>query len=86
MIYEDLKGKKVLVTGSSSGIGAATAVMFSQQGSFVGVHYFRTKEGGEKTLKKVSVRIEIKNLILFFIPFSPFPLQICPFPYGTIQT
>ena len=53
MIYEDLKGKKVLVTGSSSGIGAATAKMFAQQGCFVGVHYFRTKEGGEKTLAEV---------------------------------
>ncbi|MCJ7730620.1 MAG: SDR family oxidoreductase [Sedimentisphaerales bacterium] len=53
MIYEDLKGKKVLVTGSSSGIGAATAIAFAKQGCFVGVHYFRTKSGGEKTLKKV---------------------------------
>lgn len=53
MIYEDLKGKKVLVTGSSSGIGAATAKMFAQQGCFVGVHYFRTPQGGEKTLAEV---------------------------------
>ena len=53
MIYEDLKGKKVLVTGSSSGIGAATAVMFSRQGCFVGVHYFKTKAGGEETLEQV---------------------------------
>ncbi len=53
MIYEDLKGKKVLVTGSSSGIGAATAVQFARQGCFVGVHYFKTKAGGEKTLKEV---------------------------------
>jgi len=53
MIYEDLKDKKVLVTGSSSGIGAATAVMFGEQGSFVGVHYFETKDGGEKTLEQV---------------------------------
>jgi 3-oxoacyl-[acyl-carrier protein] reductase len=53
MIFEDLKGKRVLVTGSSSGIGAATAVMFAQQGCFVGVHYFRTLEGGEKTLAQV---------------------------------
>jgi len=53
MIYEDLKGKKVLVTGSSSGIGAATAKMFAQQGCFVGVHYFRTPEGGEKTFNEV---------------------------------
>jgi 3-oxoacyl-[acyl-carrier protein] reductase len=53
MIYEDLKGKKVLVTGSSSGIGAATAKMFAQQGCFVGIHYFRTPQGGEKTLAEV---------------------------------
>jgi len=53
MIYEDLKGKRVLVTGSSSGIGAATAIMFAKQGSFVGVHYFQTKQGGEKTLENV---------------------------------
>jgi len=53
MRYEDLKGKRVLVTGSSSGIGAATARMFAEQGCFVGVHYFRTKAGGEKTLEKV---------------------------------
>jgi len=53
MTNQDLKGKKVLVTGSSSGIGAATAVMFSRQGCFVGVHYFSTKRGGEKTLAQV---------------------------------
>ena len=53
MIYEDLKGKKVLVTGSSSGIGQETAIMFARQGCFVGVHYFQTKQGGEKTLVEV---------------------------------
>ena len=56
MRYEDLKGKKVLVTGSSSGIGAATAKMFAAQGCFVGVHYFKTKEGGEKTLEEVIIK------------------------------
>ena len=53
MIYEDLRDKKVLVTGSSSGIGAATAVEFAKQGCFVGVHYFQTKQGGQKTLEQV---------------------------------
>jgi len=53
MIYEDLKDKKVLVTGASSGIGAATAVMFSQQGAFVGVHYFQAKQSAEDILQKV---------------------------------
>ena len=53
MTYEDLKSKKVLVTGSSSGIGQGTAMMFAQQGCFVGMHYFQTKAGGEKTLEEV---------------------------------
>ncbi len=53
MTYSDLKGKKVLVTGSSSGIGQATAIEFAKQGCFVGVHYFQTKTGGENTLKEV---------------------------------
>jgi 3-oxoacyl-[acyl-carrier protein] reductase len=52
-VYDDLKGKKVLVTGASSGIGAAAAVMLARQGCFVGVHYFSSKEGGEKTLAQV---------------------------------
>lgn len=53
MVYEDLKGKRVLVTGSSSGIGQATAILFSQQGCYVGVHYFRTEAGAQKTLRAV---------------------------------
>jgi 3-oxoacyl-[acyl-carrier protein] reductase len=53
MAYSDLKGKKVLVTGSSSGIGAATAELFAKEGCFVGVHYFETRDGGKATLEKV---------------------------------
>jgi len=53
MIYEDLKGKRVLVTGASSGIGAAAAELFAGQGCFVGVHYNQSKAGAEQTLEKV---------------------------------
>ncbi|HCO95568.1 MAG TPA: hypothetical protein DIU00_16735 [Phycisphaerales bacterium] len=53
MICEDLKGGRVLVTGASSGIGSAAASLFSKQNCYVGVHYFRTPEGAEKTLEQV---------------------------------
>ena len=48
MICEDLKGMRVLVTGASSGIGSAAAVLFSRQDCYIGVHYFRTPGGAEK--------------------------------------
>jgi 3-oxoacyl-[acyl-carrier protein] reductase len=55
MICEDLKGRRVLVTGASSGIGSATAVLFSEQGCFVGVHYFCTPDGAKKTFQQVKI-------------------------------
>jgi 3-oxoacyl-[acyl-carrier protein] reductase len=53
VICRDLKDKKVLVTGSSSGIGRATAILFGRQGCFVGVHYFQTTDGAQETLQEV---------------------------------
>jgi 3-oxoacyl-[acyl-carrier protein] reductase len=53
MQYQELREKKVLVTGASSGLGASTAELFAAQGAYVGVHYFRTEQGGEQTLRKV---------------------------------
>ena len=53
MIYEELKGKNVLVTGSSSGIGAATARLFAEHSCFVGVHYFQSGNDGEKVFNEV---------------------------------
>ena len=48
-----LKGSKVLVTGSSSGIGRATAVAYGQEGASVAVTYTKNRQGAEETAQKV---------------------------------
>ena len=40
----DLADKAVLITGASTGIGAALAVAFAAQGAWVGLHYHASKE------------------------------------------
>jgi 3-oxoacyl-[acyl-carrier protein] reductase len=48
-----LKGKVVIITGSSSGIGQTTAVRFAKEGAKVVVNYSKNKQGGEETLAKL---------------------------------
>ena len=44
-----LEGKAAIVTGSSSGVGRATAHLLADQGCSVVVNYSRSREGAEKT-------------------------------------
>ena len=44
MIFEEIKGKKVLVTGASTGIGACIVELFASHGAFVGIHYRSSKK------------------------------------------
>lgn len=48
-LIDDLSGKAVLVTGASSGLGAAAAVAFGRCGAHVAVHYNRSTAGAETT-------------------------------------
>lgn len=46
----DFEGKRVLITGSSRGIGRAAALAFAKRGAQVVVHYNRNQKAGQETL------------------------------------
>lgn len=43
-MFEGVKGKRVLITGASGGIGAEIARLFSEHGARLGLHYHKNKE------------------------------------------
>lgn len=49
MTYLDFSGQVVLVTGASSGIGAAVAIGFAAHGATVALHYHRNAGGARQT-------------------------------------
>ncbi|SMH43433.1 SDR family NAD(P)-dependent oxidoreductase [Azospirillum agricola] len=53
----DLADKRILVTGGSTGIGAAVALAFAEQGSHVAVHYNESAEAARTVQAKVPQRI-----------------------------
>lgn len=53
MIDMKFKGKSVIITGASGGIGSETARLFAKKGANITVNYFSSPEKGENTVKTV---------------------------------
>lgn len=52
-MLDDLKGKRVLVTGGSTGIGAAVARGYAAHGAAVAVHYNKSKAEAEQVVADI---------------------------------
>lgn len=53
MNLPEFAGKRILITGASTGIGAALALAFGVQGAHVAVHYNASKDAAESVLNTI---------------------------------
>ena len=53
MILDDIRGLKILVTGASTGIGAAASIAFGEHGASVAVHYNLSRAEAEAVAAEI---------------------------------
>lgn len=77
MKYFNLKGKNILITGSSNGIGATIALAYAELGANIVINYFSSEKNANNIVNKikslgtksiaikadVSNELEVKNLL-----------------------
>jgi 3-oxoacyl-[acyl-carrier protein] reductase len=49
----DFRGKSIIITGASGGIGSETASLFAKRGGNITINYRLSHEAAEKTVKKI---------------------------------
>src|SRR6266568_2514779 len=63
MNFDDLKGRRILVTGSSTGIGAAVAAAYARAGAIVTVHYNASRDQAEALGREISAAGGVVHLV-----------------------
>ena len=61
-MFASLTGKRIVITGSSSGIGRAIAIACAQAGADVVVHYRHSRDGANQTAdeaRKLGVNVDV---------------------------